>query len=93
MDMKEARNRYETAFKSELLNGRVIPWTMKYRLSDLMRVLRRSVESADGLRTVTDGCCKRERWAFPSRSSILKLHSMLAYPGQQFIEIAAIVLQ
>jgi len=28
------------------LNGRVRPWNMKYRLSDLMHVLRRSVESA-----------------------------------------------
>jgi hypothetical protein len=28
------------------LNGRVRPWTMKHRLSDLMRVLRRSVELA-----------------------------------------------
>ena len=26
------------------LNGRVRPWNMKHRLSDLMRVLRRSVE-------------------------------------------------
>jgi len=28
------------------LNGRVRPWTMKHRLSDLMRVVRRSVELA-----------------------------------------------
>ena len=28
------------------LNGRVRPWNMKHRLSDLMRVLRRSVEIA-----------------------------------------------
>ena len=28
------------------LNGRIRPWTMKHRLSDLMRVLRRSVELA-----------------------------------------------
>ena len=28
------------------LNDRVRPWTMKHRLSDLMRMLRRSVELA-----------------------------------------------
>jgi hypothetical protein len=28
------------------LNGRIRPWTMKHRLSDLMRVVRRSVELA-----------------------------------------------
>ena len=39
-------NRYELPFNRSYLNGRVRPWTMKHRLSDLMRVLRRSVELA-----------------------------------------------
>ena len=44
-------NRYELPFNRSYLNDRVIPWNMKHRLSDLMRVLRRSVQLAGRTQT------------------------------------------
>jgi len=58
------------------LNGRVRPWTMKHRLSDFMRVLRRSVELA-----TESGRSWAELWSAifdPTQTS--RIFVLMSYP-------------